>query len=129
MDHAAAEELRQCAAATAIEAARDLPKGAWRPNAEALQMALWRHREAILQLIDEREATDQVLSEVVATLRPFARVTELLKPGQNQVLFSIPTIDGRGFVQLRPADFRRASALLGQRRLSILLSNLSAEAA
>lgn len=118
MDVAAAEELRLCHAATAVEASLAAPAlGARATNAEAFQRCLWRHRDAIIRLIEDHELVDQLVGEMRAALQPFGRCAEILAPGQNPVLISIPSMadGGRSFIQLRPADFRRAAVLAGQR--------------
>lgn len=118
MDVAAAEELRLCHAANAVEAKLAAPAfGARATNAEAFQRCLWRHRDAIVRLIEDYELADQLVGDMRAALKPFGRCAEILAPGQNPVLISLPsTVDGRRtFVQLRPTDFRRAAALAGSR--------------
>jgi len=116
MNASARQDLRHCFSANAQEVARDLPRGSWRPNAEALQRGLWEHRDAILTLIEERDALDDLFQDLVDALLPFARVAEILKAGENPVLISVPTSCGRTVVQLRPADIRRAAALLASDR-------------
>lgn len=114
MSPAAAEELRLCYAANALEVglAAEAPR---RFNAEAFQRALWRHREAIIQQVVDREAMDLMLEDLLAALRPFARAASILPPGVNPVLISLPSPadDGHTFVQLRPEHFRRAAELTG----------------
>lgn len=115
MSPAAMEELRLCHNATAVEAAH-AAVGARAYNAEAFQRALWRHREEILQLIAERPALDDLVDDLLRILRPFGQVAQILAPDQNPVLFSIPTPDGRSWIQLRPEHFRLAAELTGQRQ-------------
>lgn len=115
MNVEAAEELRLCWHAASLEAVAVTP-GERAFNSEALQRALWRHREALLQLVLEEPAREQRAAAYRAALQPFARAAAVLPAGQNPVLISLPAPDdGRTFVQLRPADFRRAAALLGDR--------------
>lgn len=112
MSPAAAEELRLCHAASIVEAAH-LAEGARAFNAEAFQRSLWRHRASLMHLVEEREAIDVLVDQLLAGLKPFGRVAGILAPGENPVLFSIPAPTGRCFVQLRPADFRLAAELAG----------------
>jgi hypothetical protein len=112
MSPAAMEELRLCQHATEAER-QHLAAGARAYNAEAFQRALWRHRDEIIGLVTERPAIDALVGDLLASLRPFGRVATILAPGENPVLFSIPTANGRAFVQLRPADFRLAAELTG----------------
>lgn len=109
MNLAAAEELRLAHAASMLEAAQGRPSGGRMLKAEAFQMVLWRHREEIVQAAIEREAIDQLVDHAFTALRPFARLAAALPAGENPVLISIPVKDGRDFLQLRPADFRRAA--------------------
>lgn len=113
MSPAAAEELRLAHAASMLEAAQARPPGVRCPKAELFQMALWRHRDEIVQAVIEREAIDVLVDDAFDALRPFARLVAALPPGENPVLISIPVAGGRDFLQLRPQHFRRAAAILG----------------
>lgn len=116
MDVAAAEELRLCHAATTAEALLAAPGPDTRAtNAEAFQRALWRHRDAIVRMIEDQEAVDDLVAALRLALTPFGRCAAILAPGQNPVLISVPSpAEGnRSFIQLRPADFRRAAQLTG----------------
>ncbi len=115
MDVAAAEELRLCHAATTVEALLVAPGPDARAiNAEAFQKALWRHRDAIVRMIEDQDAAGVMIEALRQGLAPFGRCAAILKPGQNPVLISVPSpLDGgRSFVQLRPSDFRRAADLV-----------------
>lgn len=119
MDVAAAEELRLCHAAHVVEAELAAPAYGERAiNGEAFQRCLWRHRDAIIRLIEDYELADQLVGDMRAALQPFGRCASVLAPGQNPVLISLPSPadGGRSFVQLRPAHFRRAAALVGASR-------------
>ncbi len=116
MDVAAAEELRLCHAATTAEALLAAPGPDRRAtNAEAFQRALWRHRDAIVRMIEDQEAVDQLVTSLREALTPFGRCASIMHPGQNPVLISVPVDGGRTFIQLRPSHFRRAADLTGGR--------------
>lgn len=107
------DELRLCHAAARVEAC--LAEGQdRRTNIEALQRALIRNADAIMRLVDDHQADQATIARLATALRPFARAATVLSPGHNPVLLSLPSPadDGRTFVQLRPADFRRAASVL-----------------
>lgn len=109
MDVAAAEELELCWLQASAEARTHAPGGP-APANEALQKALWRHREAIIHLVRERPAVDQLVDHLKAARRPFGRAA-VLAPAGNPVLVSIPMDDGRAWVQFRASDFHLAAEL------------------
>lgn len=113
MDPAVIQDLRLGHAHLQVEQATASPLTR-RAKAEAFHALLWGHRDDLVQLVLEREAVAASMRDLVAGLAPFGRCAQLLPPGQNPVLISLPapTDGGRTFVQLRPADFRRAAALL-----------------
>lgn len=114
MHEAAAQELRLCAAAAHVEAALATGDAGRRFNAEAFQRVLWRHRDDVLRLIEDHEKLQHRAAALEAALQPFARCAAVIAPGHNPVLISLPsqTEAGRTWIQLRPADFRRAAAVL-----------------
>lgn len=113
MELAVLEELRLCHAASVTEAML-ATGGGRRFNAEAFQRTLWCHREAIMALIQERASSEQLLDDLRGALQPFGRCADIVAPGQDPVLISLPTpgYGGKTFVQLRASDFHRAASLL-----------------
>lgn len=118
MTPAAAEELRLLQAASRIEVAGALPRLGRLPTSERFQMALWSHRDAIVQLIDDADRHDRALDALRVALFPFAQAAQLVKPGDTSVLISLARHpgDGRHFIQIRASDFTRASAALQEHR-------------
>ena len=113
MHAAAAEEIRLGHAASVAETALAV-RGQRMLNAEAFQRILWRHRAEIVNMIDRQAEQAALITALTEALAPFARCAMVLAEGQNPVLISLPadTDTGRTFVQLRPAEFRRAVDLL-----------------
>lgn len=113
MHAAAAEEIRLGHAASVAEAALAL-RGQRMLDAEAFQRILWRHRDEIVRMIERDAEQAALIAAMAEALRPFARCARILAEGHNAVLLSLPadTPTGRTFVQLRPADFRRAASVM-----------------
>lgn len=89
-----------------------------RRKAEALQMALWTHRDDVIGALVERQAMIEEIVQLRAGLRPFGRAALLVRPGDSSVLLSLaaPGSARRAFIQLRGSDFHRAAALANGRR-------------
>ena len=109
MMDAAAAEIRILHAASVLEAAA-LDYGHRARRAEALQIAMWRHRDAIAAMATAWAGERERMRQIAERLRPFARVADVLTD-ENPVLVSLPSMDGRSHVQLRPADFRNAARI------------------